>query len=250
MTARSESVGIPPIVLPDSTLIQVWRLAIPAVRAADVMPLLVEDERLRAARFVFEKDRDQFVIVRGWLRRLCGAYLSCAPEMVRFQYGAAGKPALLANDAEVDLRFNVSHSGDYALLAFSLARDVGVDVERVEDRLDVDSLAQSCFSAPELQSFQGCMPGERLTTFFRYWTSKEAYIKTLGGGLSIPLQEFTIDLRSDTVRWRVYTPVSASRPVIVELLPMPAEYAAALAATGTDWRVSLLDIPPDVATMS
>jgi 4'-phosphopantetheinyl transferase len=249
MTALSGMGGsISPIALPDSTLIHVWRLSIPVMRAADVMPVLAEDERIRAARFVFEKDRDQFVIVRGWLRRLCGAYMDRAPDALRFQYGPAGKPALAADDASIDLRFNVSHSRDCALLAFSLGRDVGVDVEHIEDRLNVLDLAQSCFSETELRSFQACAPGERLGTFFRYWTSKEAYIKALGDGLSMPLQEFTVDVCPDTPVWRVHAPGSTAPPAVVQRLSVPAEYAAAVAANGTDWRVSLRDLPRGTPT--
>jgi 4'-phosphopantetheinyl transferase len=225
----------------DRDLIHVWRLSISTIRSAELLPTLAEDERDRTARFVFEKDRHQFMAVRGWLRRLCGAYLHEAPAAIRFSYGLAGKPALAANGTGIDLRFNVSHSGDVALLAFSLGREIGVDVEYIDDRVDILDLSRACFSAEEQQSLQTSAADQHLEMFFRYWTSKEAYIKALGDGLSMPLQDFTIDVRPDSSAWPIKVAEGRANTFTVQPLPVPAGYLGAVVSEGSDWRVLLCE---------
>jgi 4'-phosphopantetheinyl transferase len=221
----------------DRDVIHVWRLSIATVQSVALLPLLAEDECDRAARFVFEKDRHQFVAVRGWLRRLCGDYVHEAPEAIRFSYGPAGKPALVGNGTGIDLRFNVSHSGDVALLAFSLGREIGVDIEYIDDRIDILDLSRSCFSDEEQQSLQASAADRHLEMFFRYWTSKEAYIKALGDGLSMPLQDFTIDVRPNSSVWPIKVLEGQAKTYTVQPLSAPPGYLSAVASEGNDWTV-------------
>lgn len=226
-----------PLEFPSRELIHVWSLSLRDAPIDDLLPLLSDDERVRAREFIFKKDHDRYVAVRGWLRRLCGAYLHRAPETLRFRYGAAGKPALTANETGVDLRFNVSHTHDLALLAFCVGREVGVDVEYIDGQVDVMGLAHTCFSDAEQQTFHAHRLDQRLELFFHYWTSKEAYIKALGEGLSIPLQEFTVDVHPETPIRNVLVSNPDGLLFTVHQLAMPASYAAAVAAEGNDWRV-------------
>src|SRR5262245_43403731 len=89
---------------------------------------LAPDEIDRANRFYFERHRRQFVVGRGLLRELIARYVGAKPEALEFSYGAYGKPAL--NGLE-QLRFNMSHSGGVALIAFTEKRDLGIDVEQI-----------------------------------------------------------------------------------------------------------------------
>ena len=100
--------------------IDVWRVSVLESPIAELAELLSGEELERGARFVFGRDRDQFIAVRGWLRRLLGAYLHRAPKDIRFALGPQGKPYL--DDDGCNLQFNVSHSGDVGMLAFSRGR--------------------------------------------------------------------------------------------------------------------------------
>jgi len=221
-------------------VVDVWRVSVLESPIAELTRLLSAEERERAERFAFLRDRDQFIAVRGWLRRLLGAYLHRSPSDIRFALGPQGKPHL--DEPGCDLQFNVSHSGDVGMLAFSRDRELGVDVERDERSVDVADLARSCFSDVEQRAFESLPTHRRRERFFQLWSAKEAYIKARGGGLSIPLQDFSIDVSSESDEWIVTTSTPADVPFqLVRRLPAPAGYAAAVAVGGDSWKVQLRD---------
>jgi len=153
---------------------------------------LHDDECRRAGRFRLARDRRRYVAARGMLRQLLSARLGTHPRAVEFSYGAHGKPCLAPGSAAGDLRFNVSHTGDFALFAFSRGREVGVDVEAVLPMRDADAVARHYFSRSEFRAYRALEPGAREAGFFTCWTRKEAYLKALGGGLQSALSEFDV----------------------------------------------------------
>ena len=111
--------------------------------AEDMRRILSADEMARADGLCFKQDRRNFILIRSVLRTLLGRYLGLAPGRLRFRYGLHGKPALdLSSEG---LHFNVSHSGNLALLAFARGREVGVDVERMRHDLDIEGISARCF---------------------------------------------------------------------------------------------------------
>lgn len=226
----------------DDGIVRVWRVSIGDRTAASVAALLSHDERARAARYRFDRDRNQFVAVRGWLRRLLGEYLKREPADICFGLGPQGKPMVV--DANVDLQFNVSHSGNVGLLAFCRGRDVGVDVERHDTRVEIAELAETCFSIAERESLRALPEGAQSARFFQLWAAKEACIKALGGGLSIPLLDFTVGVNDDTDGWTVeMTAAPGDRgALVVRRIDVPPGYAGAVAAPGDDWDVVVRDL--------
>src|SRR5438874_9526998 len=156
--------------------------------------LLSDAERQRASRFLFDRDRDRFIVGRARLRQLLAARLGTRPESVELVYGAHGKPALARRFADSDLRFNVSHCDDVTLYAFSCGREIGVDVEAVRVLGDADDIAGRFFSHRENQAYRALERRDRPLGFFQCWTRKEAFIKALGDGLSYPLDRFDVSL--------------------------------------------------------
>ncbi len=203
-------------------------------------PLLDDDERARAGRFVFSSDRDLFVATRGWLRLLLGEYLGEPGEGLRFSAGRTGKPALAGPGAS--MHFNVSHSGTRALLAFSTDRAVGVDIEQIDDRRDALELAPSVFTTYEQALLRDATPDDRLATFFRLWTGKEACVKARGAGLSVPLQSFSVTPAADLSISSVTVPDPSIDQLSVQWLNAPAGYAAALAAARAPWQLRVFRV--------
>lgn len=208
--------------LDGSTVHLYWlNLAAQRPHAARYLPLLDSTERQRASRYRAPIDRDTFTVARGSLRVLLGAYLGVAPARVMLSANAYGKPQLA--DPAAWLHFNLTHSGDFALYALA-ALPVGVDLERVQplsaqERADLAALV---FTVQERVRWQQRPQDAQLTDFYATWTRKEALIKGVGMGLSLPIH--TLDLpptRSalmlDGARWQV-CPLSA-----------PQGYHAALA---------------------
>lgn len=184
------------IKLPGPGEAYLWRipLRVPAESVDSLGRSLSPDEIERAERFVFEQDRQGFIVARGKLRAILAAYLDCLPHEVRFGYGPHGKPFLLQPDTPLDLQFNLSHSGDLALCAVTLDRPVGVDLEWIRPNVDVLGIARSTFSTSERDRLEGLLSEQRLHGFYACWTRKEAYIKARGEGLSFPLDAFDVSL--------------------------------------------------------
>lgn len=155
---------------------------------------LAEDERKRAQRFLFERDRKHFIAGRGILRNLLAKYASRTPGGLKFRYGPQEKPALVADETQQTIRFNLSHSHGLAVFAFSLEREVGIDLELIRPDFATDEIAARYFSARELAELRALPPDLHAEGFFLCWTRKEAYVKARGVGLQIPLDSFSVSL--------------------------------------------------------
>ncbi|HJQ31620.1 MAG TPA: 4'-phosphopantetheinyl transferase superfamily protein [Pyrinomonadaceae bacterium] len=229
--------------------VHVWRalLDAPEVRVRRLLELLAPDERERAARFHFERDRRRFTVARGLLRGILGGYLNSAPEALRFVYGAQGKPALVAEQNPGGLRFNVSHSEGVALFAFARGREVGVDVERVSSRVSCEEIAGRFFSPGEVARLRALPAELREAAFFDCWTRKEAYIKARGEGLSLPLDGFDVSLgpgEPTALLANRLDPAEVARWSLRALAPWPG-VAAAVVAEGRGWRLKCWRLPED-----
>jgi 4'-phosphopantetheinyl transferase len=179
--------------------IHVWRVSLRAasIHAKSLFELLTPDEVDRALRFHFQRDRDRFVIVRGVLRILLSIYIRIPPEQIRLQYSTYGRPSLAPDQSDTLLDFNVSHSQELALLAFSQGQAVGIDLEYVRQDIVHEQIAEHFFSAQEVASLRA-LPGDlQAAAFFNCWTRKEAFIKATGEGLSRPLDQFSMSLVPD-----------------------------------------------------
>jgi len=224
--------------------VHVWRVNLERTADyAESVSILSPDEQTRASKFRFEADRRRYVATRALVRRGLGSYLGIEPESLRFRYSQKGKPMLIGAE-ETKLSFNVSHSGEWAFLAFACTRQVGVDVERVDPSVDTVALATRFFSVAEQEQLAALPTEERLQGFFRCWTRKEAYIKATGDGLSLPLHQFDVSAGA-----RDQDALLATRPDAIEAgrwalrdLDVQTGYAAAICAQERDWRVRVLDV--------
>jgi len=180
-------------------VVHVWRVALePSAGWQETfLRALNDDERARADRFQFDQHRRRFVLARGFLRALLGRYLGIGPEEVRFVYGPYGKPSLADEHGASDLRFNASHSHELAVYAFAEEREIGIDVEYIQQEFAGEEIARQFFSTYEVNTLLGLPKSEQAAAFFRCWTRKEAYIKAIGSGLSHPLDEFDVTLAAD-----------------------------------------------------
>lgn len=174
--------------------VRVWHLAL-GRRPDALADLLSPDERERAGRYHFERDRTCFITVRATLRRLLGQHLDLSPQAVKLCYGAHGKLALPTEGRRRDIRFNVSHSGDRALIAMALGREVGVDIERIRPLGDTMMSLAQYFSPAEQAALAVLETADCPAAFFACWTRKEAYVKARGLGMSLDLQSFDVSLQ-------------------------------------------------------
>jgi 4'-phosphopantetheinyl transferase len=167
-----------------------WRLDQSPPHRDALAQHLSSDEIRRADSFVFPRDRERFLVGRGRLREILAGYVGADARELRFHYGKQGKPRLaMANQAP---HFNLSHSGDHAVLAVSRSAEVGVDIERM--RPIERGLARRYFSAAEVAALEALSDDQWLGGFFRCWTRKEAVLKAIGTGLLSNLAAFDVSV--------------------------------------------------------
>jgi 4'-phosphopantetheinyl transferase len=222
--------------------VHVWRAALdqPLARVQELAGILSDDERMRAVRFHFKRDGRRFIASHGILRSILGRYLNVEPRQLRFRYGPHGKPYLKEGFSDSDLRFNLAHSNDLALYAVAMAKEVGVDLERINREIEYEQVAKRFFSPIERETLQTQPVELRPDSFFVVWTRKEAYVKAKGEGLSLPLGSFDVSLApeepAELLRVR-NNPQEAPRWSLQDLNP-GGDYKAALAVEGHEWQLA------------
>lgn len=223
--------------------IHIWSITMRASKnvVGECLPLLSTAELARASRFHSVGLREASVLRTGAVRLILSGYLGVPPRSLEFKYGPAGKPEI---DANVDLNFNMSHSGDRALVAVSLGCQMGVDVEQVRTITDLpDLLGQVC--RPEEAEEILNTPGElQELRFLQCWTRKEALLKAAGCGISVPMSSFVV--RAGLVDLppldRIETCEGRSRAWVIADLEVGADYVAAVACSESARPITRLPI--------
>jgi 4'-phosphopantetheinyl transferase len=200
---------------PSATEVMVVYCTVPEGETAvirSMLPLLSQDERERALRFRFGRDRAAFSCAHLLLRR-CLEQITGRPDW-SFAEGPYGKPALPSALGSPALAFNISHTRGRVACALARGHEVGVDVETSDANVDHAGLAERNFSVREQRMLDGRTGADLAATFFSIWTMKEAVIKATGLGLQMPLDQFTVEvdrpavrfdpaLSEDETRWRL-----------------------------------------------
>lgn len=235
--------GFPPRSLPPrldlaAGEIQVWSIPLHPGEAEiqRLSRLLSADEHERAAKFRFDVHRRRYVVGRGALRRLLGAYLGADPAALRFGYGPRGKPGL---PDWPGLGFNLSNSEDLALAGFLRDREIGVDVEYLKEMEDLEQIATRFFSASEVAALASVPREQKKEAFFNCWTRKEAYLKAVGEGLAAPLDSFDVTLIPGEAPRMLTLEGSAERatPWFFHHFRPAQDFIGALAVDGGNWEV-------------
>jgi 4'-phosphopantetheinyl transferase len=177
--------------------VHVW-----AAHVSELLPCLGElasvltcDECARAELFVREQDRNRYVVSRGMLRHTLSRYLGVCADRLRFRYGRYGKPELDDPDGR-GISFNVSHSHDWVVCALTRNGQIGIDIEYMHatGERDLEPMARTVFCASEIDTFLRLPPAQRREMFFRLWTHKEACMKAIGTGFSLPPTEIELSI--------------------------------------------------------
>lgn len=175
----------------------IWLLHTPRIDAASMMPLLSDEERARAGRFRTDALRTRYVAAHAGLRLLIERQFGVPAAGQLFTCNDLGKPSLLGRS---DVRSNISYSGDYVLVGLSPDREIGVDLEAgrpIEDALELAAIhytpRERSALAQALAKTTSCDEG-----FLRVWVRKEACVKALGQGLSIPLDTVECGVKGET----------------------------------------------------
>ncbi|MDX1527991.1 MAG: 4'-phosphopantetheinyl transferase superfamily protein [Gammaproteobacteria bacterium] len=179
--------------------VDVWRIstALEAGEIAILDAVLSPRQRARSQRMRVAEKRQQYIIAQGLTRVLLGKLLAADPAALEFDRGPKGKPYLGGKFSDSGVQFNMTHTSHMALIAITLSREVGIDIERIRDNLQWEKLARRYFSPMEYSDYSRLPEAERLRAFFICWTRKEAVLKAIGTGLGGGLGSFDITVDPD-----------------------------------------------------
>lgn len=169
-------------------------LALPEPLLGRLEALLSPAERARADAMAVADVRARFIARRGQLRLILARHLAAPPASLRLEAEPYGKPYLVGCPA---VRFNASSSGDLGLCAVTRDAAIGCDIALREDRLASMEVADRFFSRTERETLRALAPARRVGAFFDVWSRKEAFVKALGAGLSLPLSDFDVTVRPE-----------------------------------------------------
>lgn len=221
--------------------IHVWRVSQTQTQSCleSLLQTLSTDEQTKAQRFHFPKDRSQFIVSRGALRAILGRYLHINPSLLRFECNPYGKPFLTIAQGGNSLHFNLSHSRGITLIAITNNRDIGVDIEGINPEFPCLEIAEKYFSPLENSVLRSLPQHLQTQAFFTCWTRKEAYIKAVGKGLSIPLNQFAVTCAPGepaAILTLTENPEPTSKWSLIELIPS-LDMVAAVAVAGDCYQL-------------
>ena len=176
-----------------TTRIDIWQYPL-HTEFIGATSILNEEELNRANRFHFIRHQRRFTVARAMLRCILARYLKMPPSELVFSYNKYGKPELVHDSL---LQFNLSHSGDLALLAIGKEFPLGIDLEHFSAR-PYEGIGKNLFSSSELEGLHQVNTMLKPLAFFNIWSQKEAFIKACGLGLAYPTQKFDVSVLPST----------------------------------------------------
>lgn len=203
-----------------------------ADRAAD-FAMAMPEERVRASQFRSDADARRFLARRAATRRLLALHLGRAARDVAVAYGPFGRPYLPGST----VHFSVSHAGPLALVVIADGLAVGCDIEQTVPHRDLLAIAEGCFTVAEAARVGALEGNERIACFYDCWTRKEAYLKAVGVGMSLPMNSF--EFVTDASGTGRLTDGGADWSS-VSWMPAPG-YRAAIVAAGERWMLDRTD---------
>lgn len=220
--------------------VHVWRAQLeqPPDQVAFLATILSEDEQIKAGRFYYARDRAHFIVGRAILRILLARYLALSPNSVAFIYQQCGKPILVENINQLDLQFNLSHSGELILYAFTRGRELGIDLEYQRYLPDMKELVSKHFSQAEYLQWSKLPTSQQEETFYLWWTRKEAFLKAKGVGLLQSLNSIEVCTEANVeVRSEYGGGTSEEVWSCASLIPLSG-YWASLFVSGYNWKLT------------
>lgn len=188
-TAQADDAGIP-----GEGQVHVWSIPLGASKetCGEAVSVLDATEVQRARCQVAERNRWAYALAHAAVRTVLSCYTGVAARDLCFIEDDFGKPALAGWGSR--LSFNLSRTEGLAVLAVTSGRRIGVDVERIHPSGDEGDVARRFFSRRENRDLNALPRPARPSAFFTCWTRKEAFVKALGQGLSIPLDAFDVSV--------------------------------------------------------
>ena len=176
--------------------IHIWLnyLNVHEARIKHLYPLLSNEEKERSERFKFYKHRKAFIASHGFMHTVLANYIDANANEIEFSQAEFGKPSLIEIQNKDNIQFNLSHSGNMAILAVCKHHSVGIDIEFAERKVDWRGISKRFFTMNEQEQLDKLSEEEQRQAFFQVWTRKEAHMKVTGQGLSLAPTQFEVSV--------------------------------------------------------
>ena len=194
---RSENAQFPMLV-PGEVHLWTLRMDLEKDPVDRLLMFLAPEEKRKASFFKFEAVRQNYIVTQAVLRLLLSSYLNIRPGEVKLGAHKKGKPFLIN---EKPIYFNLSHSHEMCVYAFSPDGEVGIDIEKIRDLPDIDQLIEKNLTPGEKKYFTG-NPEMRKNRFFQFWTYKESYLKAIGEGMRLTPENLEFSSEDGTITLR------------------------------------------------
>lgn len=152
-----------------------------------------QKKKKRAEKFTFADKYREYVVTRGLLRQALAQVLNRDATSFHFNYTESNKPWLDEKINGQSIAMNVTHSHGIALVALSLDRQLGIDIEKIREEIEYEKLSKRFFSEHEYDALKNYQ-GDKVQAFFAIWTRKEAFVKAVGKGIAFGLSQFDVNI--------------------------------------------------------
>jgi len=180
----------------DDSEVHIWLnyLNLHQARLKHLYPLLSAAEKERSERFKFYKHRKNYIASHGFLHTVLSYYVDTSANEITFNLGEQGKPSIITEQNSGNIQFNLSHSGNLAILAICKKHQLGIDIEHTDRKADWTGIAKRFFTENEQEIFFQLDKNIQEDAFYKIWTRKEAHMKVTGKGLSLSPTQFEISI--------------------------------------------------------
>lgn len=217
--------------------LDVWKLNISALSFPENKDLqnLNSDQEKHFKRFHFKKDKKRYFYTRFFLKKILSKYLQLEDPIIFINKSKFGKPYLQDNS----IYFNISHSSDYIVWAFSKKSPIGIDVEYKKDKLSLEGIMKRYFHPKEVDYFQSLKKGKQVDFFYFLWTAKEAFLKSRGESLSHHLDLVFLNLEENKFSYN-------KKKYHIKTLAIDSAYASCLVMEGQNQDVNIINLLDDL----
>lgn len=192
---------------------EVWLCNLVRAPSTDEIATLSREEAARADRFLDITHKARYRAAHVALRRLISHRTGLPAKQLDFLNQKFGKPCLAG---PAGCFFNLSHSGDLALVAISSQYEVGVDIELFRELDEVHDLAEQHLTPTELKNWSELPSAEQVSAFYQIWVRKEACVKSIGLGLRTPLTAVEVGMEPFEKLVRI-APLDANSSALTEV---------------------------------
>lgn len=198
----------------------------------EIRHCLSAQELKKNAEITTVKQRDLYCMRKGITRILLSRLFDLPACDLQYAYDPNGKPYI---ENYKNIKFNISHSKEYLLVGIAEKAEIGVDIEKINYKLNYTPIANSIFAAEELDLFKRYNETQQLQAFYKAWVQKEAVSKALGLGLAMGFNSFSVSMNPELNKEEYHLKINKGNICLKLMVSLERNYAMAIALVEKEW---------------